>query len=192
MTLPAAHCGFHKVLRPAAGGTGADELCGCWCPDLDAWRSGPSLRPIPMGSPGRAREPIPEQQSPQFHLLGQTAISLLILMTVVALSSVLLPRCWRLQAHALLPPLLLALAALIASATLSWVSYEHHYWILDRQWVASLGLMPVAVVWYAAELGRIADKLRPGSGVVLAAVCLAGFLRNVAWVGAGKGRIAVA
>ena len=96
-------------------------------------------------------------------------------MTVVPLASVLLPRCWRLQAHALLPPLLLALAALIASATLSWVSYEHHYWILDRQWVASLGLMPVAVVWYAAELGRIADKLRPGSGVVLAAVCLAGF-----------------
>ena len=99
----------------------------------------------------------------------------LILMTVVALCSVLLPRSWRLQAHALLPPLLLALAALIASATLSWISYQHHYWILDRQWVASLGLMPVAVVWYAAELGRIADKLRPGSSVVLAAVCLAGF-----------------
>jgi len=97
----------------------------------------------------------------------------LYVMTALVLAYPLLPRRWRPQLFRLVPPLLLALASLLTSATLSCISYRHHYWILDRQWIASLALMPVAVVWYIGELGRIADQQCKGLSVLLAAGCVA-------------------
>jgi hypothetical protein len=86
-----------------------------------------------------------------------------------------LPRCLRRQLRPLTPPLLLAVSSLVISAALSWISYQHHYWILDRQWIASLALMPIAVVWYMGELGRIADQKYRGLSVVLATGCVVVF-----------------
>ena len=93
-------------------------------------------------------------------------------MTSLVLASGFLPRRWRPGLTRLMPPLLLALSSLLISAILSWISYRHHYWILDRQWIASLALMPVAVVWYVAELSRIADQQRAGLSLLLAAGCM--------------------
>jgi hypothetical protein len=105
--------------------------------------------------------------------------ALLFVMTALVLAYPLLPRRWRPELRRLVPPLLLALAALAISATLSWISYRHHYWILDRQWIASLALMPIAVVWYLGELGRIADQRHPGLSGLLAVGCVAAFCETL-------------
>jgi hypothetical protein len=99
---------------------------------------------------------------------------LLLLYGMVALVLVLpfLPKRLQIQWIALVPPLLLALGSLLISATLSWISYEHHYWILDRQWIASVALMPLAFVWYAAELEGLVERLHPGAGISVVAACL--------------------
>ena len=101
----------------------------------------------------------------------------IVLYAMIAPAAVypLLPYEWRRQLRRLAPPLLLALASLVISATLSSISYVHHYWILDRQWVASLALMPIAVVWYMGELGRIADQQYRGLSVLLATGCIVVF-----------------
>jgi hypothetical protein len=96
-------------------------------------------------------------------------------MIALVLGYSFLPRRWLPGLRRLVPPLLLAVSSLIISAVLSWISYRHHYWILDRQWVASLALMPIAVVWYMGELGRIADQRLRGLNVLLAAGCVAVF-----------------
>jgi hypothetical protein len=97
---------------------------------------------------------------------------LLFLMIVSALACPLVPRHWRASVFAIVPPVALAFGALVISGVLSWISYRHHYWILGRQWIASIALMPVAVVWYAAELGRLLDRWWRGSSFVLAIGCL--------------------
>jgi len=102
----------------------------------------------------------------------------LYVMTALVLTYPLLPQRWRPELLRLVPPLLLALSSLVISAILSWISYRHHYWILDRQWIASLALMPIAVVWYMGELGRIASQLDRGLGGLLAAVCIAVLCAN--------------
>jgi hypothetical protein len=118
-------------------------------------------------------------RTPADHLwFGQRRI-VLYAMTALVLAYPFLPRCWRPQLRRLVPPLLLALSSLVISAALSWISYRHHYWILDRQWIASLALMPIAVVWYMAELGRIANQQREGLSVLLAAVCVAMLCTNL-------------
>jgi hypothetical protein len=99
----------------------------------------------------------------------------LYVMAALVLAYPLLPHRWRLEQRRLVPPLLLALSSLAISAAVSWISYRHHYWILDRQWIASLALMPIAVVWYMGELGRIADQQRAGLSLLLAAGCTALF-----------------
>jgi hypothetical protein len=101
---------------------------------------------------------------------------LLLLMILTVLVCPLVPRRWRDSLLALMPPAALAVSALVISATLSWISYRHHYWILGRQWIASVALMPVAVVWYMAELGRQLDGRWRGSSIVLAIGCYAVFL----------------
>ncbi len=96
----------------------------------------------------------------------------LTLMLVSVLAYPLAARCWRPVILALLPPVALAFGALAISGFLSWISYRHHYWILERQWIASIALMPIAVVWYVAELGRRLDRLRGGASISLAVGCL--------------------
>lgn len=50
----------------------------------------------------------------------------------------------------LLSPLALIFGALLLSGLLSLMSYRAHYWILHRQWVASLALVCVGTVWLCA------------------------------------------
>jgi hypothetical protein len=100
---------------------------------------------------------------------------LLLLMILTVLACPFVPRRWRDPLLALMPPVALAVGALVISALLSWISYRHHYWILERQWIASVALMPVAVVWYMAELGRRLDDWWRGSSIVLAVGCVAVF-----------------
>jgi hypothetical protein len=111
--------------------------------------------------------PVGEPTNPRYVLL--------LLMILSVLVCPLAPRRWRSSLFALVPPVALSVVALVISATLSWISYRHHYWILGRQWIASVALMPVAVVWYLAEVGRQLDGRWRGSSIVLAAGCAAVF-----------------
>jgi len=54
----------------------------------------------------------------------------------------------------LLPPLVLILLALALSSVLSLISLSNSYWILPRQWVASLALVPVGLVWLLFEVTK--------------------------------------
>jgi hypothetical protein len=49
-------------------------------------------------------------------------------------------------------PLGLIVLALGISALLSAISLYQNYWILNRQWVASLALVPIGMVWFLAAL----------------------------------------
>lgn len=63
-------------------------------------------------------------------------------------------------------PIALLALALGLSLVFSGLSYLRDYWILPRQWVASMALVPIASVWLAAELLKI----------------LAAYRRQAAWV----------
>ncbi|MGE4232448.1 MAG: hypothetical protein AB7F43_03880 [Bacteriovoracia bacterium] len=41
------------------------------------------------------------------------------------------------------------------SAFLSWVSYRNNYWILQRQWIASIGICLVLSPWFASKLEAV-------------------------------------
>lgn len=60
----------------------------------------------------------------------------------------------------LVPPLGLLALALGLSLFFSTISYYREYWILPRQWVASMALSCLAVVWLAKEVATgLAEKL---------------------------------
>ena len=55
-------------------------------------------------------------------------------------------------------PILLIALALVLSLALSAISYHRHYWILPRQWVASMALSCVGFVWLTIELAGFLSK----------------------------------
>jgi hypothetical protein len=90
--------------------------------------------------------------------------------TILGLATIVLAICpqWR---RTLLRPLLSPLAligiALTISALLVFISYRNHYWIVSRQWIASLALCAIGFVWFAAELSEIAGKISVGLEFIL-------------------------
>lgn len=66
--------------------------------------------------------------------------------------------------------------ALCISVLLSLESYRHHYWILARQWVASIALVTIGMVWFAARLSGILDQRAPGGGAAVAFVTALGVI----------------
>ena len=106
------------------------------------------------------------------HYATNPRVITLFLMIASVLAYPLVPQRLRASVLALLSPVALAVGALVMSAVLSWISYRQHYWILERQWIASVALMPFAVVWYVAELGCQFDHRRRWSSTALALGCL--------------------
>jgi hypothetical protein len=58
---------------------------------------------------------------------------------------------WK-ERRRVLSPLLLLLGAIFLTIFVSWMSYRANYWILGRQWIASIALACVAVVWFVATV----------------------------------------
>jgi hypothetical protein len=63
----------------------------------------------------------------------------------------------RCRVRTLCGPVALIFSAFAISAVLVYISYTRGYWILERQWVASMALCAVAFVWLAAETVRLLD-----------------------------------
>ena len=56
----------------------------------------------------------------------------------------------------ILGPVLLLCSAMMLTMVISWMSYHNHYWILSRQWIASIAISCCAVIWL---LGTIENSL---------------------------------
>ena len=60
--------------------------------------------------------------------------------------------------HPLLSPIILFFISIILALLISYISYLRSYWIINRQWIASIALVPIATVWFAGELARLANS----------------------------------
>lgn len=78
----------------------------------------------------------------------------------VAVGAMLLasPRKWKQDRRDLLSAIGLVLCALLVSALLSYMSYRSRYWILERQWIASIALVTLATARFSSALSRRLDS----------------------------------
>ena len=91
----------------------------------------------------------------------ERSIYLLGSMCFVLLIYFALPVAMKLRFRPIVAPAVLTLLALALSFLLSSASYFQNYWILSRQWVASIALVAVAIIWFGAELVRLIANARP-------------------------------
>ena len=64
----------------------------------------------------------------------------------------------RARFSALKGPSALIVSSLLISALLSYQSYRVHYWILQRQWIASIALLTVGSIWFAYAVSTLLPK----------------------------------
>jgi hypothetical protein len=78
-------------------------------------------------------------------------------------------------------PLLLLFAALALSALVSWMSYRSHYWILQRQWIISVALCCLAIVWLLASIEKCLATRMPRIAPIIG-LLVAIYAANFAWL----------
>ena len=124
----------------------------------------------------------PFQQIPQSDLLRlfvwhhteffgfpERGAGLLIVISAFAFAYIFLPLKLRLRLRPALGPAVLILLALGVSGLLLLMSYLQNYWILTRQWVASIALVAVGCAWLFAELIRITTQALKDRKVIVSA-----------------------
>ena len=79
-------------------------------------------------------------------------------------------------------PTLLIVSSLLISAFLSYSSYRSHYWILQRQWIASVALITLGSVWFASAV----SSLLPKTGRMIWTVAVIGLVGGHSAMIAGK------
>jgi hypothetical protein len=80
---------------------------------------------------------------------------------VVLMILIFLPKKIKHYFKLILPPIVLIFTALGLTLALSYLSYHQNYWILTRQWVASIALVAVGFVWLCAAVVSILLKALP-------------------------------
>ena len=81
--------------------------------------------------------------------------------TLLVLTFAFLGQSTKENLRSLVPASALIVVAMLLSIVLSLISFFSDYWILQRQWLASMGLVTIGVVWLIAEASRIAYRTRP-------------------------------
>ncbi len=92
-------------------------------------------------------------------------------------------------------PILLIVLALGISVLVSWFSYRVNYWILGRQWVASIALVAIGTIWLWAEAANVWGRVAPVLGmasVIIAAAIVYGQVINIHNVRVAEIRAALA
>lgn len=93
-------------------------------------------------------------QLAHFQFLGPFWITLIV-MASVYITLLLYPGLRNSDSfRQIFSPLCLILCALAISALLGYVSYLRDYWVLPRQWMASMGLCCFAVTWLLVSVSR--------------------------------------
>jgi hypothetical protein len=103
-----------------------------------------------------------------FQFLRPLGIVVTGLLLVLLLVFLVLPARAKSRLKPLISPLLLIIAMLVVTGFLTFVSMHRDYWVLPRQWVASIALVAIGFVWFIAEISR----LQRGVGGVVFIACL--------------------
>lgn len=85
----------------------------------------------------------------------------LIVSLIMLVIFTFLPMKFKNLVRPVIPPIILIYIALSLSALLSFLSYYQNYWILTRQWVASIALVAVGSTWFIAVSTTIFVKVLP-------------------------------
>lgn len=85
------------------------------------------------------------------------AVVVLAALFVVAVAST----SWRHTLQAAAPAVVLVVLALALAAVLSWISVRQGFWVIPRQWIASIALVPLALIWLTSALARLASAKQP-------------------------------
>ncbi|MBD2653313.1 hypothetical protein H6G45_07380 [Synechocystis sp. FACHB-383] len=89
--------------------------------------------------------------------------SFLFPLIIASMTPVLLVACIpRLRSNyfkSFVSPILLMIFALAASILLSYISYLSNYWIMSRQWVASMALFPLGFVWLGYRISVFFSRI---------------------------------
>jgi hypothetical protein len=88
-----------------------------------------------------------------FAIIAKVILALFFLIPIVWL---FVPSRNKNNFHPLLSPTILFFISIILALLISYLSYSRGFWIIQRQWIASLALVPIATVWLAGELARLA------------------------------------
>lgn len=102
---------------------------------------------------------------------GSYAVAAIFTAAVVC-GAMLLPTQPDGRLRGLRAPALLILLSVAISLLLAWISYLSDYWILARQWVGSVALLAVGMVWFWAEAARVWSRLTPLLGGTIGATAL--------------------
>lgn len=89
---------------------------------------------------------------------------------IAVLGMLLLPIDRRRAGNAIRAPLLLIVLAIALSLLISLLSYLAQYWILPRQWVGSVALVAIGVVWLWAEAAKVWAVQAPRLGLAVCAM----------------------
>ncbi len=107
-----------------------------------------------------------------FQFLGKLGSSWLLFTVILCFLHFCLNADAKTLSKRLLPPSLLIWVAMLLSVYVSWESWKNHYWILPRQWVASLALIPIAFVWLCAELTNLISRVSTVAHWLIPVICL--------------------
>ncbi|NEO91046.1 MAG: hypothetical protein F6K56_12680 [Moorea sp. SIO3G5] len=94
-----------------------------------------------------------------FEFLQKLLYPLLIIIFVILSIIIVYPKLRKVYLKELISPIFLIIIALGISIFLSYVSFRSNYWILPRQWVASISLVPLAFVWLGYKISKIFAKI---------------------------------
>ncbi|WP_424094453.1 hypothetical protein [Moorena producens] len=94
-----------------------------------------------------------------FEFLQKLLYPLLIIIFVIFSIIIVYPKLRKVYFKELISPIFLIIIALGISIFLSYVSFRSNYWILPRQWVASISLVPLAFVWLGYRISKIFAKI---------------------------------
>lgn len=99
-------------------------------------------------------------------------VSFGILVVAVAMLSVRSRRDVKITLHAWWPPVVLVAMAWALALAISLVSWQQQFWIIPRQWIASIALVAVGIVWFwSAAIRRVGEVAgRPVAVTVTVAV----------------------
>ncbi len=112
-------------------------------------------------------------QHSHLQFLSYASWAALVVMLAVLPVTFLGPTRWSPFLKPLVAPVALLLLAIALSLLVSYLSYVRNYWIVPRQWIAGFALSAVAVVWFSAELARMAASVHK---MIPVAILLLAFL----------------
>lgn len=105
-----------------------------------------------------------------FQTIHVDRILVVVVGLTILVSAVLASPSWK-QARATLekwwPPFALLMVSFVAAVAISAVSIQQEFWIIPRQWIASIGLSSIALIWLFSVIIRQVLLVRGATAAML-------------------------